>query len=189
MLYSFPIKVFHAIISTIKDISQCRYRDEILNILRDANEDLSELLYPYAKMQLEEHQVSLENRYKYYQNKLAWLEEQIELAQEKRLTEKCNKCMVTLEKCEQLWGKYGERLCSYFDQEDDALCYSIDCYLDTFYSMIEHLFVLLTPFHPQYDPAISEEKQPEKFKIRCRNWVAKAEALAFGDEEMLSCIC
>ena len=161
-----------------------KYQDEILSTLRNVHSELSELIFLYAKIQIETHQNALENRYTYYKNKSNWLESQIE---RERLNSNCESCVVKAN-CEEIFEQYGQRVCDVFRSRDYALCYCIDCYIDNFYSMMEHLFTLLTPFHPNYDPEVEEHQQPEKFKIRCKRWKEKAEALALGDEQALNCI-
>ena len=136
-----------------------QYKDEIIKLFNKIKPLLSHAFLEMGEEALEKNEFTMVNEYGYYLTKFSFYQEHIELLEKRRgiisdrckgqwITEEVGKgCTSMLPKCQDyLWNLSNEIL------------YSMEAYVDVFFSSVEHLLTLLYPFLDNFDHSKSYSK-------------------------------
>ncbi|MPM02396.1 hypothetical protein SDC9_48644 [bioreactor metagenome] len=138
------------------------YKDEVLEILSIVKNELEELFLDISKISLNNNNFTMENEYLYYFEKFTFYEERIyKLNKKYNSIKDLSKIECKSVKSKLLQDKevsYTMEYNKYHNRKRELvneLLYSIESYIDVFYSFLEHILTLLYPFSSKFDLAKS----------------------------------
>lgn len=144
--------------------------NEVLNILKEVNELFEKALLEYSQEVVKKNQYSLPNYYNDYSKKIHIIEKNIE-----KIKRKINKKTILKDRDIKMLIDSGEadkfieidhgnckeirfpttEICKKYDKIiyslREELSYTIELYIDNYFSLLEHLLVLLFPMTSKYD--------------------------------------
>lgn len=134
------------------------YKDEVLEILSKVKDELEELFLNISKISLNINNFTMENEYLYYIEKFTFYEKKIDKLNKKYNSVKdVSKMVYKKVKSKSYEGSEFDLTIGYDKYRDrkkdlfNELNYSIETYIDTFYSFLEHILTLLYPFTNKFD--------------------------------------
>ena len=129
-----------------------QFKAEIIELFSIIKPLLSQAFLEIGEEALTDNRFTMENESQYYFNKLYFYQDRIEKL-ESRIT-------IIADKCKGLWVKiesehgftHSEPKCQdYINELSNEIIYSIETYIDVFFSCIEHILTLLYPFLKTFD--------------------------------------
>ena len=124
-----------------------QYRDEIISVFQQVLPLLEQLFMLVGEKALTHNEFSMKNEAVEYFSKLSFYENKIESLEKRKsiVEEKCkNKYDVT--KTDQGYTCITPKAQDYLRSLRNEMTYDIEAYIDTFFSALEHVLVLLYPF-------------------------------------------
>ena len=165
--------------------------NEVLNIFKEINGLFEKALLEFSQEAVKKNQYSLPNYYNEYSRKICIIENNIEKIKNRidkkiKLKERDLQTLIDTGSANKYieidHGKYKEikyltsEVCKKYDKViyrlNEELSYTIELYIDNFFSSLEHFFVLLFPMTSKYD----ENEEFSKY-LEC-DWRSKIEKLS-----------
>jgi hypothetical protein len=135
---------------------ETQYISEIINLFQQVKPLLEQAFLEIGKDALTNNDFTMENESVAYQQKFSFYQDRIEKLEKRRsiIFEKCNGQWVTFKSED--GSKWSEPKCQgYLRRLSNETIYSIETYIDVFYSYIEHILTLLWPFLHDFDRSVS----------------------------------
>ena len=151
-----------------------KYKDELLQLFKDAKKILSDYFLECGKMALEKNDFTMINEQFSYTRKLDFYFKRITDIESKHQEYKVPTDVV--QKNEDFLKTFNSVLNSSFEDSAEQE-YAIESYVDTYFSYLEHVLTLLNPFKNNFDLKKSFQKE---FIANSRNtWANKMNSIAF----------
>lgn len=134
---------------------ETQYVEEIISLFRQVKQLLEQAFLDMGKEALKRNDFTMENEAVAYQQKFSFYQERVEELEKRRniITEKCKGQWVTIESGNGY--KHMEPCQKYLRRLSNEIIYSIETYIDVFFSYIEHILTLLWPFLNSFNRSIS----------------------------------
>lgn len=142
------------------------YRTEIIELFSEIKQLLQQAFFEIGKETLGGNKFAMENESPYYYDKFHFYQDRIEKLENRKaiISDKCKGQWVTVKSGERYTCK--RPMCQdYINQLTDEITYSIETYIDVFFSCIEHVLILLHPFLDTFN-----RKTPYMDKIHNPKW-------------------
>lgn len=132
-------------------IEDC-YKDEIIQIFMVVKNLLEKLFLRIGEASLEKNEFSMRNEAVRYLDKLLFCEKKVEsLKQRYMVVSEKLRGQYDVEECEPYGKVYKLRGSDYLRSVRSEMTYWIESYIDTFFSALEHVLILLFPFTEKFD--------------------------------------
>ncbi len=138
------------------------YKDEVLSIFHIVKEILEEYFMDNAKVSLTNNDFTMENEYFEYSRKFTFYENRVEELSNKIKHVEDEKKKDFLKNSEDTFIKLADKYNFYQEKSYKLkleILYSIETYIDVFYSFLEHILTLLYPFTNEFDISKSYFKE------------------------------
>lgn len=163
-----------------------KYKDELLEALQKARQLLSEVFFECGKEALKNNTFTMENEAPAFQEKLDFYSERIDDLEKKRSmldkeqTRQVRAAIKENRNWTDIFNFYSEQLrLNRLEQK-----YSIESYIDTRFSCLEHILTLLYPFTPRF--SLDKSYSKEFINNPRWTWDKKLSDVACGNDSIMS---